>query len=238
MGIGPGDIEQMSLKAYRLLQKVDAIAGYTTYIELVKEVINDEQEIISTGMGSELERSRRAIKLAQQGQEVALVSSGDPGVYGMAGLVLELVSKQDLDISVEVVPGITAANAAASSLGAPLMHDYVVISLSDLLTSWNTIEDRITKAAQGDFITALYNPKSSQRVEQIKLAREIFLNYRQAATPVGIVCKAKRGSEQVVTTTLADMLEQEIDMLTTVIIGNSTTYTDQDLMITPRGYQV
>lgn len=228
----------MSLKAYRLLQEVDVVVGYKTYINLVSEILSDEQEIVSTGMGAEVERSEKAIELANQGQKVAIVSSGDPGVYGMAGLILELVVTKKLDISVEIVPGITAANAAASSLGAPLMHDYAVISLSDLLTPWLVIKDRLVKAAQGDFIIALYNPKSRQRVEQIEIAREIFLEHRPADTPVGIVRKAKRGAEEVTITTLEDMLKHKIDMLTTVIIGNSETFTAQDLMTTPRGYQV
>ncbi|GAB6137047.1 precorrin-3B C(17)-methyltransferase [Halanaerobaculum tunisiense] len=214
------------------------VVGYKTYINFLSEVLSEEQETVSTGMGTEVERSKKAIKLAAQGQKVAMVSSGDAGVYGMAGLILELVATEKLDISVEVVPGITAANAAASSLGAPLMHDYAVISLSDLLTPWQIIKERLVKAAQGDFIVALYNPKSKQRVEQIKVARDIFLDHRSADTPVGIVRKAKRGAEEVTRTTLEDMLNHKIDMLTTVIIGNSETFTAEDLMITPRGYQV
>ncbi|MBM7557120.1 precorrin-3B C(17)-methyltransferase [Halanaerobacter jeridensis] len=228
----------MSLKAYRLLQEVDTVVGYSTYVDLVTEILAPEQETISTGMGTEVKRCKKAIKLAQQGLEVALVSSGDSGVYGMAGLVLELVEKEASDISVEIIPGITAANAAAASLGAPLMHDYTVISLSDLLTPWAVIKKRLIKAAEGDFITALYNPKSKQRVKQIEEARQIFLQQRSAETPVGIVRSAKRGAEEIEITTLEQMLEFEINMLTTVIIGNSDTYSAQDLMITPRGYQV
>ncbi|MGM0369483.1 MAG: precorrin-3B C(17)-methyltransferase [Bacillota bacterium] len=228
----------MSLKAYRLLQEVDTIVGYSTYIDLVAEILAPHQATISTGMGTEVERCKEAIKLVQQGLEVALISSGDSGVYGMAGLVLELVEEETGDISVEIIPGITAANAAAASLGAPLMHDYTVISLSDLLTPWEVIKKRLVKAAEGDFITALYNPKSKQRVKQIEEARQIFLQQRPADTPVGIVRSAKRGAEEIEITTLEQMLEFEINMLTTVIIGNSDTYSTQDLMITPRGYQL
>jgi len=238
IGIGPGDIEQMSLRAYRLLQEVDVVVGYQTYIQLVSEITTDEQEIISTGMGSEVERSQRAIELTKQGRQVALISSGDPGVYGMAGLALELTEKREQDIPLEVIPGISAANAAAASLGAPLMHDYAVISLSDLLTPWEVIEDRLIKAAKSDFVIALYNPKSKQRKEQIKWAQEIFLQHRDADTPVGIVRSAKRGAEELESTTLEQMLDFEINMLTTVIIGNSETYSSEDLMITPRGYQL
>ncbi|MGM0472402.1 MAG: precorrin-3B C(17)-methyltransferase [Bacillota bacterium] len=238
VGIGPGDIEQMSLKAYRLLQDVDVVVGYNTYIDLVAELLSPDQEVISTGMGSEVERSQRAIKLSNQGQKVALISSGDPGVYGMAGLILELVEQKKLELQVEIIPGITAANAAAASLGAPLMHDYVVISLSDLLTPWELIKKRLVKAAEGDFITAIYNPKSKQRTKQIKVARDIFLEHRSPDTPVGIVRSAKRGQEEVKVSTLDQMLEEKINMLTTVIIGNSETYQAEDLLITPRGYQL
>ncbi|MCK8826475.1 precorrin-3B C(17)-methyltransferase [Natroniella acetigena] len=238
VGIGPGNIEQMSLRAYRLLQEVDVVIGYKTYIKLLDELVSEEQEVIESPMMKEVDRANKVIEIAQTGKSVAIVSSGDPGVYGMAGLILEVVQEEELDLPVEVVPGITAANAAASSLGAPLMHDYAVISLSDLLTPWEVIKDRLAKAAQADFIVALYNPKSKQRTEQIEVAQEIFLEHRAGSTPVGIVRKAKRGNEKVVITTLAEMLEKDIDMLTTVIIGNSETFTANDLMITPRGYNV
>jgi len=237
VGIGPGDIEYMSLKAYRILQQVDVVVGYQTYIKLLEEVLTEEQQVISNGMTKEVERCQEAINLALEGAEVAIVSSGDPGVYGMAGLILELV-KEKPKLEVEIIPGVTAANAAASSLGAPLMHDYAVISLSDLMTPWEVIEDRLKRAAEGDFIVALYNPKSKKRIKQIEIARNIFLENRSADTPVGIVRKAKRGDEELIVTTLAEMLEHQIDMLTTVIIGNSQTFKQGDLMVTPRGYQL
>ena len=245
MGIGPGDIEQMSLKAYRLLQDVDVIAGYTTYIDLIKPLISSSQQVIETGMGREKERAETAINLARQGYETAVVSSGDPGIYGMAGLVLEMLSSKNIRIETEVIPGITAEAAAASRLGAPLMHDQAIISLSDLLTPWEKIEDRLNKAAAGDFITALYNPSSKKRTEHIKQAQKIFLEHRKDTTPVGIVRSVSRDSEQITLTDLANMLDQQIDMLTTVIIGNSETfieenifYTENGAMITPRGYDL
>ncbi len=228
----------MSLKVYRVLEKVEVIVAYHTYVKLVNKLIQKEQEIISTGMTKEKERCRQAIKSAEQGKKVAIISSGDPGVYGMAGLILEMLLQQNLELDVEVLPGITAANAAASSLGAPLMHDYAVISLSDHLTPWEVIEKRLHSASESDMIVALYNPKSSQRIEQIELARQILLKYRSPTTPVGIVRKAKRGKEEVSLTTLEAMLTEKIDMLTTVIIGNSQTFTAQKLMITPRGYSL
>ncbi len=229
----------MSLKAYRLLQQVEVVIGYKTYIELISELLSADQEIIKSKMTEEVERANQVIDLARKGKSVAIISSGDPGVYGMAGLILEVREKRRLvELEVEIVPGITAASAAAASLGAPLMHDYAVISLSDLLTPWEVIEGRLKKAARADFVAALYNPKSSRRTEQIEIARDIFLEYRDSTTPVGIVRSAKRGSEEVTITSLADMLEEKIDMLTTVIIGNSESYQSSNFLITPRGYQL
>ncbi|MGB3368258.1 MAG: precorrin-3B C(17)-methyltransferase, partial [Acidaminobacteraceae bacterium] len=157
-----------------------------------------------------------------------------PGVYGMAGLVLELAS----DVEVEIVPGVSAANAAAAALGAPLMHDYCVISLSDLLTDWELIKRRIDAAGMGDFVIALYNPKSMKRVKHIEIAREILLKHKSGSTPVGIVQNAKREGEKIVVTTLDDMLNHEINMFTTVIIGNANTYIKNGKMVTPRGYKI
>jgi len=229
----------MSLKAYRLLQQVEVVIGYKTYIELISELLSSDQEIIKSQMTEEVERANQVIDLARKGKSVAIISSGDPGVYGMAGLILEVREKRGLaELEVEIVPGITAASAAAASLGAPLMHDYAVISLSDLLTPWEVIEERLKEVARADFVAALYNPKSSRRTEQIEIARDIFLKYRDSTTPVGIVRSAKRGSEEVAITSLADMLEEKIDMLTTVIIGNSESYQSSNFLITPRGYQL
>lgn len=238
MGMGPGDLEQMSIKAFQVLSEVEVIVGYNTYVDLIEELISAEQEVISTGMTKEIDRTQLAIEAAQEGKSVAMISSGDAGVYGMAGLVLELMAEEELELPVEIVPGITAANAAAASLGAPLMHDYAVISLSDLLTPWEVILDRLEHAAAGDFVVALYNPKSKQRQEQIVKAREIFLKHKAATTPVGIVRNAKRGNEELVITDLESMLNEEIDMVTMVIIGNSESFSFAEWMITPRGYQV
>ena len=228
----------MSIKAFSLLKEAEVVVGYKTYIKLIESILSPEQKTVSTGMGKELERAKKAINLALEGKKVAVVSSGDPGVYGMAGLVLELAVKKEDKLEVEIVPGVTAANAGASLLGAPLMHDYAVISLSDLLTPWEQIKKRLTRAAQADFITVLYNPKSKGRTEQIKKAREIFLKHRSGDTPVGIVRAVSRKGEEVVKTNLEEMLNHKIDMLSTVIIGNSTTYQEEEFMITPRGYKL
>ncbi len=188
-------------------------------------------------MMKEVDRCGRAIDLAAGGRTVSLVCGGDPGIYAMAGLVFEVVRSSEQDISVEVVPGIAALNACASRLGAPLMHDFAAISLSDLLTPWEVIEKRLIAASAADFVMVIYNPKSKKRTAQIIKAREILLSHRSPETPVGIVTAATRADETVVLTTLGAMLEAEIGMQSTVIVGNSNTYRWQDLMVTPRGYE-
>lgn len=238
VGIGPGDLKQMSRLAYQILKGVDVIVGYKTYINLIKGLISKKQQIFSSAMRQEKERAVKAIELVDEGNSVAVISSGDPGVYGMAGLILELIQEKNLKIDVEVISGITAANAAAALLGAPLMHDYAIISLSDLLTPWKKIEKKLKKAVEADFIIVLYNPKSSCRIEQIEIARNIFLNYRSKETPVGIVRNAGRNNQKKIITNLVDMLDQKIDMLSTIIIGNSQTYIFEGKIITPRGYQL
>lgn len=239
MGIGPGNLDQMSLRAYKVIREAEVIVGYKTYIELLGELL-EGKEVLSSGMTREVERSLKAIELAAAGKYVAVISSGDPGIYGMAGITLELVEKQQAQHSfeVEIVPGISSANAAAASLGAALMHDFAVVSLSDLLTPWELIERRLTAAAQSDFVTVIYNPVSKKRTEQIKKTREIFLQHRSPATPVGIVRNAKRGDEEIIRTDLEHFLEFPIDMFTVVLIGNSQTYHTGNYMITPRGYKL
>jgi len=233
VGIGPGLHDHMTNAAKVAIEKADVIVGYSTYLEIIKDIIKGK-EIDSSGMKKETDRCSRALEYAREGKTVAVVSSGDPGVYGMAGLVLELAS----DVEVEIVPGVSAANAAASALGAPLMHDYCVISLSDLLTDWELIKRRIDAAGMGDFVIALYNPKSMKRVKHIEIACEILLKHKSGSTPVGIVQNAKREGEKIVVTTLDDMLNHEINMFTTVIIGNANTYVKNGKIVTPRGYKI
>lgn len=237
VGIGPGNREHMTFHAKTAIDKSDIIVGYKTYIDLLEGMIKDK-EVVSSGMKKEIERCIEALEYAKQGKIVSLVSSGDSGVYGMAGIMLEVVLKDGSDVEVEVVPGVTAANAAAASLGAPIMHDYVTISLSDLLTDWSLIERRLHCVGEGDFVVCLYNPKSKGRQQQIEIAREILLKYKSKNTIVGIVRNAKRYGESVIVTTLGDMLKYEIDMFTTVIVGNSNTYSVKKMMITPRGYRL
>jgi len=213
--------------------------GYITYIDLIRDFIG-EREVISTGMTREIERCRKAVEVASAGRRVAVVSSGDPGVYGMAGLVLEIMEAQGLlgVIPVEIIPGITSATASAAKLGAPLMHDFAVISLSDLLTPWETIAKRLEAAARADFVIVLYNPASKKRTWQIEKAQEIFLRHKPPTTPVGIVKNAAREEETVLITDLQSLLAHPVDMLSTVIVGNRSTRQAGDFMITPRGYQV
>lgn len=224
----------MAPQVLKVLNESDYVIGYKTYMNLLKDIIQ-EQQIISSGMRKEKDRAREAVNLAKEGKVVSVVSSGDPGVYGMAGITMEIA---DGEVDVEVIPGITAATAAAACLGAPLMHDFAVISLSDLLTPWEKIVKRLDAAAQSDMIIVLYNPKSKTRVKHIEIAREIILKYQSSEIPVGLVRNAKREGEEVIITTLGEMLEKPIDMLTTVVIGNSETKVLHGKIVTPRGYQV
>ncbi|MBP2646121.1 MAG: precorrin-3B C17-methyltransferase [Firmicutes bacterium] len=239
VGIGPGSLEDMSYKARLAIEECDVVVGYHKYLELVGKLIKNK-EIIGTGMMQEVARCQAAVQVAMSGKKVAVVSSGDPGIYGMAGLVLELTQKypQDKRPEVRVVPGISAVSASAAILGAPLMHDFAVISLSNLLTAWEVIRARVEMAAKADFVLALYNPKSKRRTQGIEEVREIVLQYRSADTPVGIVHHATREEENQVLSTLNEFTKEHIDMFSLVIIGNSQTYIKDGKMITPRGYGV
>ena len=233
VGIGPGKKENMTFRAYEAMENSDIIVGYKTYVDLVKEYYPGK-EMKSSAMTKEVDRCTEVLELARQGKTVSLISSGDAGVYGMAGIMLEIA---DEDMEVEVIPGITATNAAAAIAGAPIMHDYATISLSDLLTDWKLIKKRLELAAQGDFVVSIYNPKSRGRVTQIEEAREIMMKYKPKSTPVAIVRNAGREDERYIVTTLDEMLNNEIDMLTIVLIGNSNTFVKNGKIITPRGYE-
>lgn len=232
VGIGPGKKADMTFRAYEAMEKSDIIIGYKTYMDLIKEYY-PEKEMKNSQMTKEVDRCIDVLKLAKEGKNVALISSGDAGVYGMAGIMLEIA---DGEVEVEIIPGVTATNAAAAIVGAPVMHDYVTISLSNLLTDWELIKKRLELAAQGDFVVSIYNPKSRGRVTQIEEAREIMLKYKPKTTPVAIVRNAGREDEEHVVTTLDEMLNHEINMLTIVIIGNANTFIKDGKMITPRGY--
>lgn len=240
VGFGPGNFEHITKRAVEALQESDYIIGYKTYVELIQGLLTD-QKIISTGMTEEVSRAQEAVKKAELGKKVAVISSGDAGVYGMAGLVYEVLIekgwKEETGVGIEVIPGISAINSCASLLGAPVMHDSCTISLSDHLTPWELIAKRVEAAAMADFVIALYNPRSGRRTRQIVETQKILLRYRSPDTPVGLVKSAYRDRQDIVITNLKDMLNHDIGMLTTVIIGNSSTFLYDDKIITPRGYQ-
>jgi cobalt-precorrin 5A hydrolase/precorrin-3B C17-methyltransferase len=237
VGMGPGSLAQITPAAKTAMAQADAVIGYGLYIELISPLLRPGQIVESFPITQEKQRGERAIALAQWGLTVAVVSSGDCGIYGMAGLVLEQLTKRGWDgktPAVEVFPGITAMQAAAAKVGAPLMYDFCAISLSDLLTPWEVIEKRLIAAARADFVTAIYNPRSQTRTRQIIKTQEIFLQYRDANTPVAIVNSVYREDEQITLTTLEKMLNFPVDMLTTLIIGNSSTKQHQNWLFTPR----
>ena len=223
------------------------MAGYTTYIDLIYPVIKDKN-IISTAMTKEIDRVEKAIDVALSGRSCAIISSGDPGIYAMAGLAFEICKNKNIRItpsslcekstlSVEVIPGIPALCAGASLLGAPLSHDFAAISLSDLLTPWEVIEKRIEAAASADFVIVLYNPKSKQRNRQLETAQKIILKYRDKKTPVGIVVSAMRKDEMVSIVSLEELHKADVNMQTTIFVGNCKTFKYLDFMVTPRGYE-
>lgn len=236
VGIGPGNLDDMSKRAYDTLKNSDVIIGYSVYIDLIKDEFKDK-EIISSGMKKEIERCKECVEIYKQGKSVALISSGDSGIYGMAGPMLEILSSEN--IPVEVIPGITSSIAGAALAGAPIMHDSATISLSDLMTDWDVIEKRIHCCSDSDLIISIYNPKSKGRDWQIKKTQEIMLKYKKHDTPVAILKNIGRIGESYTASTLKDFLDLDIDMFTMLIIGNSKTYVDsQGKMITPRGYKI
>ncbi len=249
----------MAAEAIRALESAEVVLGYKTYLELVEELLGDKT-VISSGMRKEVERCRAAIEHALAGKNVALISSGDAGIYGMAGLVLDICRDGRIDVRkwdeasretlsgksenpdeprtffLRVVPGIPAFSAAAALLGAPLMHDFAAVSLSDHLTAWEVIEKRLSAAAQADFVLALYNPRSKSRPDLLDKARQILLRFRSPHTPAAIVRKAMRPGQWKCLTTLGDLPVEEVDMQSVIIVGNSQTYVWKDWMVTPRGY--
>ncbi|NMO16456.1 precorrin-3B C(17)-methyltransferase [Pyxidicoccus fallax] len=239
VGIGPGDGAHATPAALAAIREAEVVVGYRTYIQLVRHLL-DGKEVVQTGMTEEIGRARSAVERARAGARVVLVSSGDAGVYGMAGLVFEVLReigwKRGDSPELRLIPGITAASSCASRVGAPLVHDSCTISLSDLLTPWATIAKRIEAAASADFVISLYNPASGRRTRQIVEAQSIIRRYREGTTPVALVKGAYREGEKVVLTDLDHLLDYEIGMLTTVIVGSSQTFMFEGYMVTPRGY--
>ncbi|VAX17354.1 Cobalt-precorrin-3 C(17)-methyltransferase [hydrothermal vent metagenome] len=239
IGLGPGGDEHITSAALSAINEACVVVGYKTYIKLIKDRL-DGKEVVQTGMTEEIGRARVAVDRARAGENVAIVSSGDAGVYGMASLVFEALKeagwKRGESPEVSVIPGVTAISACASLVGAPVGHDFCAISLSDLLTPWGVIAKRIDAAASADFVIVLYNPASGKRTRQIVEAREIIKKYRAGATPVAVVKSAYRDRQKVEISTLDELLNHDIGMLTTVIVGCSNTYVYEGAMITPRGY--
>ena len=242
VGIGPGHHEHMTFRAKQVIEESEIIVGYDTYVSLVEDLIAGK-EVYRYAMTQEVDRANQAIHFAENDKIVSLVSSGDPGIYGMAGLIYEILAdkgwNKENGISIECVPGISSLNSCAALVGSPLMTDFAVVSMSDLLVPWETIMKRVEAAALGDYVTVIYNPASKKRVHQLRDTRNIFLKYREPSTPVAIVKGAYRESQSVAMTTLDNMLEHQdmLGMITTVIVGNSSTFSYGGMMINPRGYR-
>lgn len=232
--MGPGSYDQMTIRAAQALQEAQVIAGYSVYVDLVKPHFPDKEYLV-TPMRQEADRCRMAIDAACAGKSVAMISSGDAGVYGMAGLIYELAQGRDLQI--EVIPGVTAALSGGAVLGAPLTHDFAVISLSDLLTPWEKIEARLDMAARADFSIVLYNPSSMKRADYLRRAVEILLRHKAPETVCGAVRNIGRDGESYELMSLKELADYQADMFTTVFIGNSQTRNLSGKMVTPRGYK-
>jgi precorrin-3B C17-methyltransferase len=242
VGLGPGHHDHMTFRAKRAIEESEVIIGYDTYVSLIEDIISGK-EVYRYPMTQEVDRANQAIELAQSGKVVSLVSSGDPGIYGMIGLIYEILAEKDwnkqVGIYVECIPGVSSLNSCAALIGSPLMTDFAVVSMSDLLVPWDIITKRVEAAALGDYVTVIYNPSSKKRVHQLKDTRDIFLKFRKPSTPVAIVKGAYRDSQSIVITTLDKLLDfpDMLGMITTVIVGNSSTFNFKGMMINPRGYR-
>lgn len=236
VGIGPGNYEQMTIQAAECLKGCDVIVGYTVYVDLVRDHFPGK-EFLTTPMRREAERCVLAFEEAKRGKTVAMICSGDAGVYGMSGLMFE-IGRDYPEIQIEVIPGVTAALSGAAVLGAPLIHDFCLISLSDLLTPWEKIEKRLLHAAEADFAVCLYNPSSKKRYDYLQKACDLMLRYQSPETVCGIVEQIGREGEKIQVLTLKELREAKVDMFTTVFIGNSQTQVINGRMVTPRGYRV
>lgn len=242
VGVGPGHHDHMTFRAKQVIEESKIIVGYETYVSLISDMI-DGKEVYRYPMTQEVDRANQAIDFAEQGKIVSLVSSGDPGIYGMIGLIYEILAekgwKKDEGIYVECVPGVSSLNSCSALIGSPLMTDFAVVSMSDLLVPWEIIVKRVEAAALGDFVTVVYNPSSKKRIHQLQDARNIFLKHRDPKTPVAIIKGAFRESQSIVITDLENMLNYPdlMGMITTIIIGNSSSYNYNNMMINPRGYK-
>lgn len=235
VGLGPGDESMMTPQAREAIESCDVVVGYDLYLDLIRH-LTAGKETVSNGMKKEVERCEMALAIAKSGKSVAMVCSGDAGVYGMAGVMLE-VAKNDPQVEITVVPGITAACSAAAALGAPLIHDFAIISLSDLLTPWEKIEKRLLLAAEADFVICLYNPRSKKRRDHLDRAVNIMMKHKKPDTPCGTVRNIGRNGQDARVCTLEALPAQEVDMFTTILVGNSQTMVIGGRLVTPRGYK-
>ncbi|WP_207264969.1 precorrin-3B C(17)-methyltransferase [Desulfovibrio sp. Huiquan2017] len=238
VSLGPGDMALLTPAARWAIEEAEVVAGYKAYIDLVPDEMLEGKIVVSTGMMGELDRARQAVEHARAGRKTVMVCSGDAGIYAMAGLLMEVLESEGLleAVPFEVIPGVAAFNAAAALLGAPLMHDFASISLSDLLTPWERIEQRLQAAASADFVIALYNPRSKRRSDHLREALDIIGQFRRPGTPVGIVRKAYRVGQFVEAVPLREVDVEKVDMQTVLIVGNSATRLVGGRMLTPRGY--
>lgn len=235
IGIGPGEYEQMTLKAIHAMEKSEVIIGYTVYVDLVKEHFPGK-EFLTTPMKKEVDRCVMAFEEAKKGKVVSMICSGDAGVYGMSGLMYE-VGVNYPEVELEIIPGVTAATGGAAVLGAPLIHDFCLISLSDLLTPWEKIEARLLAAAEADFVVCLYNPSSRKRSDYLQKACDLMMQYKSPETVCGIVSNIGRDGEHYEVMDLKTLRDTKVDMFTTVWVGNSQTKEINGKMVTPRGYR-
>lgn len=235
VGIGPGSLDNMTPRARKILKKVPVVIGHKASLDLIKKVISGKE--IIHGEMSPIERTRIAVEKAQEGRDVAIVSTGDPGIYAIASTFFGYLKEKGLGVEVEVIPGVTVASAAAALLGSPLGHDFAVISLADLATHWGAIKRRLESAARSDFVVVLYNPRGKVGNKRVKEAVEILMTYRKATTPIGIATKATSEQEKVSLTTLGEVSGYDIDTDTLLIVGNSETFVFNGKMATPRGYK-
>lgn len=237
VGIGPGSVLDRTRRAENAILEASVVSGYHLYLDHVKDLL-EGKELIASGMMAEVARCRAALKAAQAGAKVALVSSGDAGIYGMAGLALEMAEAEGFSVPIEIVPGVSAAQSSAARMGAPLMLDWACISLSDLMVEWEQIRKRIAAVAEADMVVALYNPRSKRRVKHLEEVVEIMLQHRPGSTPVGIATAVGAPEERIVLSTLDRLLTEDVNMRSLVIIGNRGSRVSKDWFITPRGYEL
>jgi len=237
VGIGPGAPDDRTHRAEKAIADSQVIVGYKPYLDSIADLI-DGRETVASGMRQEVERCRCALERAAAGQTVSLISSGDPGIYGMAGLAIELATAEGFAVPIEIIPGVTAASSAAAALGAPLMLDFAAISLSDLLVPWEVIRNRLEAVAAADLTLVLYNPRSRRRIRQLEEAVKIFQGYRPGSTPVGVVTSASCPEQLLIVTDLDHLAEQDVNMRSVVVIANSTTELLDGWLVTSRGYRI